>query len=130
MQLKKLQKDNETFIREQQHLLTKKYKEIKQLTTDSMKETKQQQRLVTLLEEKDKEIEQLKTDNKKDRNEDKLFRAQIEKELMEAKNLIKQMMQRESETRPDTRLPKSRAGGQGPYSRSVDYLGRSSMVQK
>ena len=28
-------------------------------------------------------------------------------------------------TRPDTRLPQSRAGGQGPYSRSHDYLGRS-----
>ena len=29
-------------------------------------------------------------------------------------------------TRPDTQLPKSRAGGQGPYSRSHDHLGRSS----
>ena len=27
---------------------------------------------------------------------------------------------------PDTRLPQSCAGGQGPYLRSVDYLGRSS----
>ena len=26
-------------------------------------------------------------------------------------------------TRPDTRLPQSRAGGQGPYSRSFDHLG-------
>ena len=33
-------------------------------------------------------------------------------------------------TRPDTRLPKSRAGGQGPYLRSPDHLGRSSEVQK
>ena len=33
-------------------------------------------------------------------------------------------------TRPDTRLPKSRAGGQGPYLRSLDHLGRSSEVQK
>ena len=32
------------------------------------------------------------------------------------------------ETRPDTRLPKSRAGGQGPYLRSLDHLGRSSGV--
>ena len=28
-------------------------------------------------------------------------------------------------TRPDTRLPKSRAGGQGPYLGSLDHLGRS-----
>ena len=34
------------------------------------------------------------------------------------------------ETRPDTRLPKSRAGGQGPYLRSLGHLGRSSEVQK
>ena len=31
-------------------------------------------------------------------------------------------------TRPDTRLPKSRAGGQGSYLRSLDDLGRSSEV--
>ena len=29
-------------------------------------------------------------------------------------------------TRLDTRLPQSRAGGQGPYLRSIDHLGRSS----
>ena len=29
-------------------------------------------------------------------------------------------------TRPDTRLPLSRVGGQGPYFRSLDHLGRSS----
>ena len=29
-------------------------------------------------------------------------------------------------TRPDTWLPQSRAGGQGPYLRSLDHLGRSS----
>ena len=29
-------------------------------------------------------------------------------------------------TRPDTRLPQSRAGGQGPELRSPDLLGRSS----
>ena len=29
-------------------------------------------------------------------------------------------------TRPDTRLPKSRAGGHGPYLRAIDHLGRSS----
>ena len=33
-------------------------------------------------------------------------------------------------TRPDTRLPKSRAGGQGPYLRSPDHLGRSSEVKE
>ena len=36
----------------------------------------------------------------------------------------------EIRTRPDNRLPKSRAGGQGPYLRSQDHLGRSSEVQK
>ena len=30
-----------------------------------------------------------------------------------------------NKTRPDTRLPQSRAGGQGPYLRSLDHLGRS-----
>ena len=30
------------------------------------------------------------------------------------------------ETRPETRLAKSRAGGQGLYLRSLDHLGRSS----
>ena len=29
-------------------------------------------------------------------------------------------------TRPDTRLPQSRGGGQGPYLRSLHHLGRSS----
>ena len=29
-------------------------------------------------------------------------------------------------TRPDTQLPQSRVGGQGPYLRSLDHLGRSS----
>ena len=33
-------------------------------------------------------------------------------------------------TRPDTRLPQLRAGGQGPYLRSLDHLGRSSEVGK
>ena len=33
-------------------------------------------------------------------------------------------------TRPDTRLPKSRAGGQGPYLRSLDHLGKSSDVKE
>ena len=33
-------------------------------------------------------------------------------------------------TRPDTRLPKSRAGGQGPYLRSPDNLGRSREVKE
>ena len=32
-------------------------------------------------------------------------------------------------TRPDTRLPKSRAGGQGPDLRSVEHLGRSSIAK-
>ena len=35
-----------------------------------------------------------------------------------------------NETRPDTRLPQSREGGQGPYLRSQDHLGRSSDIQK
>ena len=33
-------------------------------------------------------------------------------------------------TRPDTRLPKSRAGGQGPYLRSPYHVGRSSEVKE
>ena len=33
-------------------------------------------------------------------------------------------------TRPYTRLPKSGAGGQGPYLRSPDYLGRGSEVKE
>ena len=33
-------------------------------------------------------------------------------------------------TRPDTRLPKLRAGRQGPYLRSLDHLGRSSEVKE
>ena len=32
-------------------------------------------------------------------------------------------------TRPDTRLPKLRANGQGPYLRSPNHLGRSSEVK-
>ena len=39
-------------------------------------------------------------------------------------------LQSGNKTRPDTRLPKSRAGGQGPYLRSPDHLGRSSEVKK
>ena len=30
---------------------------------------------------------------------------------------------------PDTRLPRSRAGGQGPYLRSVEHLGRSGIAK-
>ena len=33
-------------------------------------------------------------------------------------------------TRPDTRLPQSRAGGQGPYLRSPEHLGRSGKAKK
>ena len=36
----------------------------------------------------------------------------------------------EEKTRPDTRLPKSRVGWQGPYFRSPDHLGRSSEVRE
>ena len=36
----------------------------------------------------------------------------------------------QEQTRPDTRLPKSRAGGQGPYLRSSDHLSRSSEVKE
>ena len=38
--------------------------------------------------------------------------------------------EKKKKTRPDTRLPKSRAGGQGPYLRSPDHLGRSSEVKE
>ena len=40
------------------------------------------------------------------------------------------LSQRTIKTRPDTRLLKSRAGGQGPYLRSPDHLGRSSEVKE
>ena len=33
-------------------------------------------------------------------------------------------------TRPDTRLPQSRAGGQGLFLRSLDHLGRSSEAKE
>ena len=33
-------------------------------------------------------------------------------------------------TRPDTRLPKSRVGEQGPYLKLLDHLGKSSGVKK
>ena len=36
----------------------------------------------------------------------------------------------QKKTRPDTQLPKSRAGGQGPYLRSSDHLGSSSEVKE
>ena len=36
----------------------------------------------------------------------------------------------EEKTRPDTRLPKSRAGGQGPFLRSLAYSGRSNEVRE
>ena len=32
-------------------------------------------------------------------------------------------------TRPDTRLPQSHTGGQGPYLRSVEHLGRSGIAK-
>ena len=35
-----------------------------------------------------------------------------------------------SQAGPDTRLPKLRADGQGPYLRSLDHLGRSSEVRE
>ena len=38
--------------------------------------------------------------------------------------------QNRKKTRPDTRLPQSRAGGQGPYLRSVEHLSRSSKAKK
>ena len=36
----------------------------------------------------------------------------------------------ERETSPNTRLPKSRAGGQKPFFRSLDHLGRRSEVKE
>ena len=35
-----------------------------------------------------------------------------------------------TKTRPDTQLPKLRAGGQGPYLRSLDYLDSDSGVKE
>ena len=36
----------------------------------------------------------------------------------------------EKKTRPDTLLPQSRLGGQGPFLRSLDHLGKSSGVKE
>ena len=36
---------------------------------------------------------------------------------------------RKKNTKPETWLPKSRAGGQGPYLSSVEHLGRSGIVK-
>ena len=44
---------------------------------------------------------------------------------MDEANNFKKMIISLDETRPDTRLPQSRAGGQGPYLRWLDHLGRS-----
>ena len=41
------------------------------------------------------------------------------------KNLCSKMREESLKTRPDTRLPQSRAGGQGPYLRSLHHFGRS-----
>ena len=41
-------------------------------------------------------------------------------------NLMKNRMTFRVGTRPDTQLPHSRAGRQGPYLRSLHHLGRSS----
>ena len=46
-----------------------------------------------------------------------------EKLCQQTQNLVKE------KTRPDTRLTQSRAGGQGPYLRSLDHMGRSSEVK-
>ena len=46
------------------------------------------------------------------------------------KNDSQKNKKKKKRTRPDTRLPKSRAGGQGPYLRSLDHLGRSGEVKK
>ena len=43
---------------------------------------------------------------------------------------MKNFFQPEKKTRPDRRLPQSRAGGQGLYLRSLDHLGRSSEAKK
>ena len=48
---------------------------------------------------------------------------------MEGKKGGKKVVDRK-ETRPDTRLRKSRAGGQGPYLRSPNHLGRSREVKE
>ena len=44
-----------------------------------------------------------------------------------AKRFIMELLS--EKTRPDTRLPQSRMGGQGPYSRSVEHLGTSGIAK-
>ena len=55
----------------------------------------------------------------------------MSKNLLRAQNSTQEIFSESSQivfkgTKPDTRLPKSRAGGQGPYLRLLDHLGRSS----
>ena len=50
----------------------------------------------------------------------------VDKEAMKENVEKKLWVVERKKTRPDTRLPKSRAGGQGPYLSSPDHLGRSS----
>ena len=56
---------------------------------------------------------------------------QLMREKRETKNFQKERERgKGNKTRPDTRLPKSRVGGLGPYLRSPDHLGRSSDVKE
>ena len=62
----------------------------------------------------------------------------MEKKLSKLKNksknkqkmITEKMPETERRKRPDTRLPKLRVGGQGPYLRSLEHLGWSSGVKK
>ena len=66
----------------------------------------------------------------KDReSEDELKKEEIDGRK-EEKISQEKKRERRKETRPDTRLRKSQASGQGPYLRSLDHLGRSSEVRK
>ena len=53
-----------------------------------------------------------------------------EKEKESGVGKIKKGKEQGRKEQGDTRLSKSRAGGQEPYLRSQDHLGRSSKVQK
>ena len=51
------------------------------------------------------------------------------KEIQKEKKMVILEWEKGNKTRPDTRLPQSRAGGQGPFLRSLHHLGRSSEVK-
>ena len=65
---------------------------------------------------------------RKKKNRRKIRRSRNREEKEKEKEHKKEKEEKK-ETRPDTGLPQSRAGGQGPYLRSVEHLSRSSKTK-